>query len=440
MNPPTEQLIRDYLNRLSVAARTKLGFRDRQALLDRTRMQIELDCGGPSTASAAQVRKALAGLGDPMALVESEHARIAAGSQTRISPGGAAGGQRRVAMVNHWQFQDPAATSSPPAAASAAAGSSIPAASAAAPAPNGASAFATVTGAASGEEPPSRLNGVAGPRSAADVPGSAPGSDPAQAAEPSPMPGAAESVPRPRAPEPAAAGTAEPAALEAAESALSLEPGESATALEAAGSPMSAPVSEPADKPGSEPPPDAAPESGSSSLSASAAKRTGSARRRSRPPAAGDPAEQPATPGRVSGLTGAAGGVIWRFADATAVLARRRPLESAAVVLMGVGGAIFPPIWLLGAGFAMPSKAWDLRDKWIGLVTPILLVLAGSALVVVLGGEHHSLAAYAFEAWLSVGRISRIVAVLGASYLLWRLWRGPRNPRQPPWNTPRQFG
>ncbi|HXP20467.1 MAG TPA: hypothetical protein VN840_12560, partial [Streptosporangiaceae bacterium] len=86
MNPPSEQLIRDYLNRMSVAARRKLGFRDRQALLDRTRMQIEVACGGPGAASAAQVRKVLAGFGDPVAVVESEHARITAGPDPAVGP------------------------------------------------------------------------------------------------------------------------------------------------------------------------------------------------------------------------------------------------------------------------------------------------------------------------------------------------------------------
>ena len=80
MNPPTEQLIRDYLNRLSVAARGKLGFSERQSLLDRTRARIEAECDGSNGASAIQVRRALAGLGDPIAIVEREHARICAGN------------------------------------------------------------------------------------------------------------------------------------------------------------------------------------------------------------------------------------------------------------------------------------------------------------------------------------------------------------------------
>jgi hypothetical protein len=286
MNPPTEQLIRDYLNRLSVAARTKLGFRERQALLDRTRMQIEMDCGGLSTASAEQVRKALAGLGDPMAIVEVEYDRIVA------------------ELASPRQLQ--------------------------------------VT----------------------------------------------------------AAGAVDPAA-----------------------GPMSAPVPEPAGGPEPDPVPEPAGSGGRQDTS-------------STPRAAG----RPRAPARLTGVAGTTRGVLWRLMDATAALVRHRPLEAAALVLLGVGGAAFPPVWLLGAVLVMTSKKWDLHDKWIGLVAPVLLVISGTALVVVLGGEHPSLASYAWEAWLGAGRIGRVVALVGAGYLLWRLQRGPRDPRQPPWNTPHRTG
>lgn len=119
-------------------------------------------------------------------------------------------------------------------------------------------------------------------------------------------------------------------------------------------------------------------------------------------------------------------------------MARRKPLEAIAIVLLGVGGAVFPPVWLLGAAIVLVSRAWDLRDKWVGLALPILLVIAGIVLVVIVGGERRTLASYALEVWLSVGRLSRVAALFSAGYLLWRLGRGPRIPRQPPWNTPRQ--
>ena len=299
MNPPTEQLIRDYLNRLSVAARTKLGFRERQALLDRTRMQIEMDCGGLSTASAEQVRKALAGLGDPMAIVEAEYARIVA------------------ELASPRQLQVTAASAAAQAAA-----------------------------------------------------------------------------------------------------------------------PMSAPVSEPAGPAGA-PEPDPVPEpTGTGGHQDASSTPLAAGRSAASRPAAG----RPAASGRLTGVAGATGGVLWRLADAAAALVRHRPLEAAALVLLGIGGAAFPPVWLLGAVLVMTSKKWDLHDKWVGLVAPVLLVISGTALVVVLGGEHPSLASYAWEAWLGAGRIGRIVALLGAGYLLWRLRRGPRDPRQPPWNTPHRTG
>ncbi len=31
-------------------------------------------------------------------------------------------------------------------------------------------------------------------------------------------------------------------------------------------------------------------------------------------------------------------------------LSRRHPLEFAALVLLGLGGVIYPPVWLLGSG------------------------------------------------------------------------------------------
>src|SRR5262245_38857347 len=78
MNRPAEQLIRDYLNRLSLAAKAGLAPADRQALLDHTRARIDAECGGIANPTAAQVRRTLAGLGDPIALAERERSRVAA--------------------------------------------------------------------------------------------------------------------------------------------------------------------------------------------------------------------------------------------------------------------------------------------------------------------------------------------------------------------------
>ena len=77
MSPPTEQLIRDYLNRLSVAARGQLGPDDRRALVIRTRDFIERKTGLAGPPTAMEVARLLAGLGDPSGLVQQERQRLA---------------------------------------------------------------------------------------------------------------------------------------------------------------------------------------------------------------------------------------------------------------------------------------------------------------------------------------------------------------------------
>ncbi len=67
---------------------------------------------------------------------------------------------------------------------------------------------------------------------------------------------------------------------------------------------------------------------------------------------------------------------------------RRHPLEAVAVVLLGLGGLIYPPVWLMGALVAIFSKAWSISDKWIGLALPVFLVIVGIVVEVSLDGTH----------------------------------------------------
>jgi hypothetical protein len=76
MRPPAEQLIRDYLNRLSVAARNRLQPEDRRAFLVRTNDFIERQSGVRGTADPAEVMRILANIGDPEAVVERERVRL----------------------------------------------------------------------------------------------------------------------------------------------------------------------------------------------------------------------------------------------------------------------------------------------------------------------------------------------------------------------------
>jgi hypothetical protein len=128
------------------------------------------------------------------------------------------------------------------------------------------------------------------------------------------------------------------------------------------------------------------------------------------------------------------------FGRGTARLIVSHKLETVAVLLLGVGGAVFPPVWLLGVLTALPSRKWDLRDKWVGLVAPVLLMIISTVLIVILGGKQPTIGSYVLEAWLAATRASRIAAALGAAYLLWRLSRGPRDARQPPFGVPQRLG
>jgi hypothetical protein len=134
--------------------------------------------------------------------------------------------------------------------------------------------------------------------------------------------------------------------------------------------------------------------------------------------------------------TGALGGLFYGALE----LALQNKVEILAVVLLGIGGAIYPPIWIVGALIALPSKKWDIKDKFLGVTFPVVVVIVGTVLVLVLGGRHSSFISYADEAWLGAERLMRIAAVGGALYLAWGLRRGRREPKEPPWNVPHKLG
>ncbi|MGO9078244.1 MAG: hypothetical protein ACLQDY_04280 [Streptosporangiaceae bacterium] len=292
MNPPSEQLVRDYLNDVAVAARMTLGPAERRALLLGTRESIDRAIGMSAVAAPEKVSRVLAALGDPAALVARYQANPAA-----------------------------APTRAP--------------------------------------------NGVPAPRPA-QVPAPAQGSPSGQAPPPAQGSPSGQALP----PAQGGAGTAAPAG--------------------AAGS-------------------------GTAQLSA-----------------AGRGPER-----RTAYFTVAArGSGLSRVASAAAATAREHPLEAGAVVLLGLGGLIFPPVWLFGVMLALGSKAWDLRDKWAGLAGPVVMVIIGTWVLVTVGSHHATVGAYAMDAWLVGGRLCRIAALLGAAYLAWRLGAGRREPA-PPWSRSR---
>jgi hypothetical protein len=413
MNPPSEQLIRDYLNRLSLAAKSRLEPRDRQALLDHTRARIEAEAGDLGRATSAQVRRILAAVGDPIAIAENERARAAA-PRDPAAASRATGAARQI-----WPPPGVLAIGYRPAGFTA----SIPPLTRPAmqpvqprlanlPVPPGGSGYPGNDSSVSGSTP------------------SAPSGLPSQRAPHGlPTPGVPPAVPAPR--ESPAAGNSAPVG----------------SPLRASSQLGGSPVSDNSHTRSGEPAP---PAEGSEQdmdgqKTAPGLEGTGHSRLDDEDQPGVEPdvelvapvVYEEAGPSWLSQRAGAAAGGLMRFGSALVAIAVRAPLETLAVLVLGIGAAIYPPAWLIGALIAVISRKWDLRDKWVGLATPLVVAIFGATLAIVLGGQQTSYGSYAFEAWLAAGRLSRIAAVLSASYLLWRVYKGPRDPRRPPWSVPR---
>ncbi len=452
MNPPAEQLVRDYLNRLSLAARSRLGLSDRQALLDQTRARIEAEVGSLSRATPAQVRQTLAALGDPIALVENERTKIAARKEAAI--GSRIGGLANGAVRQVWPHGTGAAHASVRAAAGAEPTFDLQVPGRL-PVTSGISAPALVTfsevpaapGTASAAVPP------AGSGSPAATALPVPAGSPVAVRSPVPPVSSSVSIGLPPPGGPPLPGVTAPATPSL--------PGDTA--------PPPISLQAPASEPGHRHAPDASdlperngvpPRTLLPRPSPSPESLAGAPLPAPNPPDRSEEPDRPDEPepgvefsipadesagraggsGRLAGMSSIAADRISRLGSGLLALALRDRLETIAIVLLAIGAAVYPPIWLIGALVAISSKKWDRRDKWLGLAVPVLLVIFGAVLLMALGGQRPSVGSYAFEAWLAAGRLSRIAAVLGAGYLLRRVYQGKREPRRPPWSTPRKPG
>ena len=338
MGPPAEQLVRDYLSRLSSAARGQLGRDDRRALVNRTREFIERKTGLAGSPTAFEVARLLSGLGDPASLVGQERQRLARLRGEELGPVGRGrlarmlrGDPDRVRGASwHWPIQEGSR-----------ADLQLTLLDASAPAVDWGSA-----------------NGAGGGRKSASP------------------------------------------ANRDADGTAALVPARAADVAEIADVAETADVGEISD------PRPAETVVVASQLAA------------------------PAYPRRA------------RAAAALATLAswsRRNRVEATAVVLLGIGGAIFPPIWLMGAAVALASRLWDRRDKWLGLALPVLLTVIGLPVGIAVAGGRGTLGQHLHEGWVFADVISRLVALLSACYLAWRAARGPRPPAPPPWTKPRKI-
>jgi hypothetical protein len=377
MSPPTEQLIRDYLNRLSVAARDRLGPDERRALVDRTRKLIERKADFAGRPTMLEVGKVLARLGDPALLVEQEWRRLAA---VRREPSGGAGQPAGALEL-------------------------------AEPPDSGESAESAEPGGSRGflarvlRREPGRLwrSGSGWPTAAATENGAT--EDSAAA------PGTASLQPQwPSAVIPDGGTAAYP------QPDLPVRNGTIISASETSADPGRA-------EPGDGPEGTAAVANGISGTSGTSttSSTNGTAEFGTEP---GDDVE---TPSRLT-----------RVGDALRLLGRlvsgawQQPLEATAIILLGIGGVIFPPVFVLGALVALGSRLWHYRDKWVGLVLPVVLTIIGVAAGIAVGGRSHGL----HYGWVCLNIVSRAAALLGAGYLAWRTGAGRRPPPAPPWHKP----
>jgi hypothetical protein len=131
-------------------------------------------------------------------------------------------------------------------------------------------------------------------------------------------------------------------------------------------------------------------------------------------------------------LTERLAGSAYRFVRSLPQRWRRHPIEMTALLLLGPGGLVFPPLWVLGALVALASKLWHPLDKWAGLATPVLVTSLAAVLGVILAGSTH-LGQDVHEGWVFAVDASRLSALGSAWYLARRARLGRRPSPVPPW-------
>jgi hypothetical protein len=122
-----------------------------------------------------------------------------------------------------------------------------------------------------------------------------------------------------------------------------------------------------------------------------------------------------------------------RVARAGGRAARRHPLASAAVVMLGLGVILPFPFWLIGGVAAIASRFFDARDKSVAMLGPLAVALAGTvATAIVMGGHANPVVIYLHALRVDIGLLLRAGCALSAAYLVRRVGQG-RRERLPPW-------
>jgi hypothetical protein len=430
MRPPAEQVVRDYLNRLTVAART-LPPEDRQAFLARYQNLVERQSGVRDMADPADVMRALSGIGEPETLVERERTRLEAQRKER---------EAAASKVSLWKPS---------------------------PRPKG-GRNGSAGGGQPGTRPPSMENLVR--KDGRPVTGeikvtTRPISSRWRPGEPlKPKKGRRGRVPPPppdssRQPDRDAAADSgppveqpatEPAEPQAAEQRPADAPsGAVSSALAAAGGTAAATGAAATETPATPTPATPTP-AGTAPAPTPPPAGTPATPAPAETSAAPAPAGTPATPAPTRRLRAVRpqlprrlqpGDITRDMARRAAETGRQHRRETVAVVMLALGGLILPfplwevgfLLWLAGALTAATSKRWSLPDRWIGVIGPLALVIIGTAVAVSLGGARSSGSAYLNETLTTSMYLFMIGALLGAGYLAWRLYRGRRPTSIPPW-------
>ena len=411
MRPPAEQVVRDYLNRLSVVARSRLQPEDRRAFLARTRDYIERQSGVREMTDPADVMRILNDYGEPEALVERERARLEARRSER----------ERAAAASKAGFWKPR--------------------------PRGGAPGRDGDGDGAPPSPYSHLTRKDGRPVGGEIkkPTTRPISSrfrPGAAMKPPKTRQGRVPPPPPDNSPPETNGAAAPGPAEPDSSGAPAGPG--STGAPTGGAPatpsqvvLNGVVVAPGSGTGGEDTADSGADAddGLPEAGTPAPPVPPPPTRRLRRPQFPRPSRKPRRlqPGDITRAR--------EMARRAADTGRQHRAEAIAVALLALGGLIIPvPIWvvgfllwLIGALIAVFSRQWTLPAKWLGVVGPLALVIIGTATFVSLGGARSTASSYGHEVLTDAMWLFKIGAVLGAAYLAWRLQRGQGTPQIPPW-------
>jgi len=444
-NLPADRLILDYLSRVADASNRYLAKGKRIAFVGTTRKRIEREIGAAGMADPARVREVLARFGDPEELVKAERARQDEERLTRLSRKHETGGDDAAALPAPLLFRSlnsrrkpiaqPRPLRPPPSAGEGDTGQQEPPAARPAAAREGRrkSRFGGLLlgrpdrpGARPGT-PPQAVPGTPPPQpAAASPPAGTAGQGTGHAAGRAPG-GTVPLTPRGTGTPASGGAAAGDAGTHAPGETRALPPGGSETPPSgAAGAP--APGDAGTQTPGGISPRALSAGPGESAQHPPAAASAGHGA------AAGDTSPLSRGGDTLRDVTATLGRGAGRLALGAARMARRSPLETIAILLLGVGGFLYPfPFWLLGGLLALWSRTWNAQDKWIALAGPLAIAFVGTLVTaLIIGGLSHAVPMYPHAFRVSVGYLLRAGCVICAVYLAMQARRGPQR-RLPPW-------